>query len=79
MFGQRAIEREEQELHHRGFCSKEGTTCFKLGDANQKTMHKHTRGRRNSLNKNSIGTAGTKMFVHVSGGWFCIPAKQTLF
>lgn len=29
----------------------------------------------NTWKKNSIGSAGTKMSMHMSGGWFCISSK----
>lgn len=77
MFGYRAIERAKHELNNSGFCYGEGTTSFNPADASQKTS-KPTRGRRKHLEKkNSIGSASTKMSMHVSGGWFCICLKQT--
>lgn len=74
-FEHREVEKSKQDLHHSGFCSREGTMCFNPADASQ-MMYKPTRGHRNSLEKNSTETAGTKMSIHVSGGWFCTSAKQ---
>lgn len=76
MFGHRAIERAKHGLNHSGFCYREGTTSFNPADASQKTS-KPTREHRKHLEKNGIGSAGTKMSMNVSGGWFCISSKQT--